>query len=145
MVSKNGIYLSVDGDNAVRVIIENNTKIQTDKIKLSDELIGELGYDLSNYETTVKYISEKTEPLDELGTTYSEEQFSAIVDASLDVADGVRENDLPAGILLIAAINKLLDTPDNGTAMYWLQTMHGIVTALQEPLDTRYILALPQF
>ena len=46
MTDKNGIYLSVDGDNAVRVIIENNSKIQTDKIKISDELIGELEYNL---------------------------------------------------------------------------------------------------
>jgi len=30
IIYKNGIYLSVDGDNAVRVIIENNIKIQTD-------------------------------------------------------------------------------------------------------------------
>ncbi len=39
MAYKNGIYLSVDGNNAVRVIIENNTKIQTDIIKISEELI----------------------------------------------------------------------------------------------------------
>lgn len=48
MTDKNGIYLSVDGDSAVRVIVENSTKIQTDKIKISEELIGELEYDLSN-------------------------------------------------------------------------------------------------
>lgn len=32
MTYKNGIYLSVDVNDAVRVIIENNTKIQTDGI-----------------------------------------------------------------------------------------------------------------
>ena len=46
MTDKNGIYLSVDGDNAVRVIVGNGTKIQTDKIKISDELIGVLEYDM---------------------------------------------------------------------------------------------------
>lgn len=48
MTDKNGIYLSVDGDDAVRVIVEHGTKIQTDRIKISDELIGELEYDMSN-------------------------------------------------------------------------------------------------
>lgn len=33
MTDKNGIYLSVDCDNAVRVIIENGTKIQTDRLR----------------------------------------------------------------------------------------------------------------
>ena len=72
MTGKNGIYLSVDGDDAVRVIIENNSKIQTDKIKISDELIGELEYNLSNYEIALEHITEKTEPLDDIGA-YSEE------------------------------------------------------------------------
>ncbi|MDE6726529.1 MAG: hypothetical protein K2J80_01155 [Oscillospiraceae bacterium] len=67
MTDKNGIYLSVDGDDAVRVIIENNIKIQTDRIKVSDELIGELEYDLSNYETVLEHIFEETEPLDGIG------------------------------------------------------------------------------
>ena len=49
MTDKNGIYLSLDGDDAVRVIIENNVIIQTDRIKVSDELISELEYNLSNY------------------------------------------------------------------------------------------------
>lgn len=140
MTYKNGIYLSIDGDNAVRVIVENSTKVQTERIKISDELIGELEFNMSTYETAVEYIFEKTEPLDELGITYSEEQFSEIVNASLKVADGVRENDLPAGVLLRAAINNILDIPDNGTAMYWLETMHNIVAALREPLNTRFIL-----
>lgn len=33
MAYKNGIYLSVDGDNAVRVIVENSIKVQTERIK----------------------------------------------------------------------------------------------------------------
>lgn len=33
MTDKNGIYLSVAGDNAVRVIIENNIKIKSIKSK----------------------------------------------------------------------------------------------------------------
>ncbi len=67
MTDKNGIYLSVDGDDAVRVIIDNGTKIQTDRIKVSDELIGELEYDMSNYEIVLEHISDKTEPLDDIG------------------------------------------------------------------------------
>lgn len=47
MINKNGIYLSVDGDEAVRVIIENSIKIQTDRIKISDKMIGELEYNQS--------------------------------------------------------------------------------------------------
>lgn len=99
MSDKNGIYLSVDGDNAVRVVIENNVKIQTDRIKVSEELIGELEYDLSNYEVVLEHIIEETEPLDDIGA-YSEEQFSAVSNAALELADGVRENDLTTGVLL---------------------------------------------
>ena len=90
MTDKNGIYLSVDGDNAVRVIIENNSKIQTDKIKISDELM--------------------------------------------------RENDLAAGVLLRATIYKLLDIEDDGSAICLMTAMNDIADALQEPLDTQYIL-----
>ena len=139
MTDKNGIYLSVDGDKAVRVIVENNTKIQTDKIKISDELIGELEYNLSNYEIALEHIIEKTEPLDDIGA-YSEEQFSAVSNAALELADGVRENDLTTGILLRATIKKLLDFDDDGSAMCLMTAMNNIVDALREPLDTRYIL-----
>lgn len=139
MINKNGIYLSVDGDNAVRVIVENNTKIQTDKIKISDELIGELEYDLSNYEVVLEHIIEETEPLDDIGA-YSEEQFSNVSNAALELADGVRENDLTTGILLRATIKKLLDFDDDGSAMCLMTAMNNIVDALREPLDTRYIL-----
>lgn len=139
MTDKNGIYLSVDGDNAVRVIVGNGTKIQTDKIKISEELIGELEYDMSNYEVVLEHISEKTEPLDDIGA-YSEEQFSAVSNAALELADGVRENDLTSGVLLRATINKLLDFKDDGTAMCLMMAMSNIVDALREPLDTRYIL-----
>ncbi|MDE7195242.1 MAG: hypothetical protein K2O14_14930 [Oscillospiraceae bacterium] len=139
MTDKNGIYLSVDGDDAVRVIIENNIKIQTDRLKVSDELIGELEYDMSNYEVVLEHISEKTEPLDDIGV-YSEEQFSAVSNAALELADGVRENDLTSGVLLRATVNKLLDFEDDGTAMCLMTAMSNIVDALREPLDTRYIL-----
>ena len=139
MINKNGIYLSVDGDNAVRVIVENNTKIQTDKIKISDELIGELEYDLSNYEVVLEHIIEETEPLDDIGA-YSEEQFSNVSNAALELADGVRENDLTTGILLRATIKKILDFDDDGSAMCLMTAMNNIVDALREPLDTRYIL-----
>ena len=47
---------------------------------------------------------------------------------------------MPAGILLKAAVNKLLDFEDNGTAMCLMTTMNNIVEALREPLDTQYIL-----
>lgn len=139
MTDKNGIYLSVDGDDAVRVIIENNLKIQTDKIKISDELIGELEYNLSNYETVLEHITEKTEPLDDIGA-YSEEQFSSVSNMALELADGVRENDLATGVLLRATIYKLLDIEDDGTAMCLMTAMNNIVDALREPLDTQYIL-----
>ncbi len=139
MTDKNGIYLSVDGDDAVRVIIENNIKIQTDRIKISEELIGELEFDLSNYEAVLDRIIEETEPLDGIGE-YSEEQFSNVSNAALELADGVRENDLTSGILLRATVNKLLDFEDDGTAMCLMTTMSNIVDALREPLDTRYIL-----
>lgn len=139
MTYKNGIYLSVDGDNAVRVIAENNTKIQTDKIKIYDELIGELEYDLSNYKVVLEHIMEEAEPLDDIGA-YSEEQFSAVSNTALELADGVRENDLTTGILLRAAIYKLLDIDDDGTAMCLMTAMNNIVDALREPLHTRYIL-----
>ena len=107
MTDKNGIYLSVDGDDAVRVIVGNGTKIQTDKIKISEELIGELEYNMSHYETVVEHISEKTEPLDGIGE-YSEDQVTSVFNTALDLADAVRENDLTSGVLLRAAINKLL-------------------------------------
>lgn len=139
MTGKNGIYLSVDGDDAVRVIIENSTKIQTDRIKISEELIGELEYDLSNYEIVLEHIIEKTEPLDDIGA-YSEEQLTDVSDAALELADGVRENDLASGVLLRATVNRLLDFEDDGTAMCLMTTMSNIVDALREPLDTRYIL-----
>ncbi len=139
MVSKNGIYLSVDGDSAVRVIIENNTKIQTDKIKISDELISELEYNLCYYETAVEHISDETEPLDGIGA-YAEEQLAEIFDMSFELADAVRENDLTAGVLLRASINKLLDMEDDKTAMFLLTAMNRIVDVIREPLDTRYYL-----
>ncbi len=139
MIDKNGIYLSVDGDNAVRVIIENNIKIQTNRIKVSEELIGELEYDLSNYEVVLEHIIEETEPLDGIGE-YSEEQFNSVSNMALELADGVRENDLTTGVLLRAAIYKLLDIDDDGTAMCLMTAMSNIVDALREPLDTRYIL-----
>ena len=139
MTDKNGIYLSVDGDDAVRVIIENSAKIQTDRIKISEELIGELEYDMSNYEVVLEHIIEETEPLDDIGA-YSEEQFSAVSDAALELADGVRENDLTSGVLLRATVNKLLDFKDDGTAMCLMITMSNIVDALREPLNTQYIL-----
>lgn len=139
MTDKNGIYLSVDGDNAVRVIIENNIKIQTDRIKISEELIGELEFDLSNYEAVLDRIIEKTKPLDGIGE-FSEEQFASVSNMALELADGVRENDLTSGVLLRAAIYKLLDIDDDGTAMCLMTAMSNIVDALREPLDTRYIL-----
>ena len=139
MTDKNGIYLSVDGDNVVRVIIENNSKTQTDRIKVSDELIGELEYDLSNYEVVLDRIIEETEPLDGIGE-YSEAQFNSVSNMALELADGVRENDLTTGVLLRATVNKLLDFEDDGTAMCLMTTMSNIVEALRKPLDTRYIL-----
>lgn len=139
MTDKNGIYLSVDDDNAVRVIVGNGTKIQTDRIKISDELIGELEYDMSNYEIVLEHIIEETEPLDDIGA-YSEEQFTAVSNAALELADGVRENDLTSGVLLQASINKLLDFEDDGTAMCLMMAMSNIVDALREPLSTQYIL-----
>ncbi len=139
MTNKNGIYLSVDGDDAVRVIIENSMRIQTDRIKISEELIGELEYDMSNYEIVLEHIIDETEPLDDIGA-YSEEQFTAVSDAALELADGVRENDLTSGVLLRATVNRLLDFEDDGTAMCLMMTMSNIVKALREPLDTRYIL-----
>ncbi len=139
MTDKNGIYLSEDGDDAVRVIVENSTKIQTNKVKISEELIGELEYDMSNYEIVLEHIIEETEPLDDIGA-YSEEQFSAVSDAALELADGVRENDLTSGVLLRATVNKLLDFKDDGTAMCLMITMSNIVDALREPLNTQYIL-----
>ena len=139
MTDKNGIYLSVDGDNAVRVIVGNGTKIQTDKIKISDELIGELEYNMSHYETVVEHISEKTEPLDGIGE-YSEDQVTSVFNTVLDLADAVRENDLTSGVLLRAAINKLLDAKDDGTAMFFLLSMNNVVKAIREPMSTQYIL-----
>lgn len=139
MIDKNGIYLSADGDNAVRVIIENNIKIQTDKVKISEELIGELEYKMSHYETVVEHISGKTEPLDGIGE-YSEDQVTSVFNAALELAETVRENDLTSGVLLRAAINKLLDVKDDGTAMFFLLSMNNVVDAMREPLNTQYIL-----
>lgn len=139
MTDKNGIYLSVDGDNAVRVIVGNGTKIQTDKVKISEELIGELEYNMSHYETVVEHISEKTEPLDGIGE-YSEDQVTSVFNTALDLADAVRENDLTSGVLLRAAINKLLDAKDDGTAMFFLLSMNNVVKAIREPMSTQYIL-----
>ncbi len=139
MTDKNGIYLSVDGDNAVRVIIENNIKIQTDKVKISEELIGEMEYNMSHYETVVEHILEKTEPLDGIGE-YSEDQLASVFNTAFDLADAVRENDLTSGVLLRAAINKLLDAKDDGTAMFFLLSMNNVVEAIREPLSTQYIL-----
>lgn len=139
MTDKNGIYLSVDGDNAVRVIVGNGTKIQTDKVKISEELIGELEYNMSHYETVVEHISEKTEPLDGIGE-YSEDQVTSVFNTALDLADAVRENDLTSGVLLRAAINKLLNTKDDGTAMFFLLSMNNVVEAIREPMSTQYIL-----
>lgn len=139
MTYKNGVYLSADGDNAVRIIVENNTKIQTDKIKISDELIGELEFNLSHYETVVEHISEKTEPLDGIGE-YSQDQLASVFNMALDLTDAVRENDLTSGVLLRATINKLLDTEDDGTAMFFMLSMNSVVEVLQEPLNIRYIL-----
>lgn len=139
MTYKNGVYLSADGDKAVRVIVENNTKLQTDKIKISDELIGELEFNLSHYETVVEHISEKTEPLDGIGE-YSQDQLSSVFNMALDLTDAVRENDLTSSVLLRASINKLLDTEDDGTAMFFLLSMNSVVEVLQEPLNIRYIL-----
>ena len=139
MTDKNGIYLSVDGDDAVRIIVEHGATIQTNRIKISDELIGELEYDMSNYEFVLEHIIEKTEPLDDIGA-YSEEQFSAVSNAALELADGVRENDLTSGVLLRATVNKLLDFEDDGTAMCLMMAMSNIVDALRESLSTQYIL-----
>lgn len=139
MTCKNGIYLSIDGDNAVRVIIENNTKIQTDRIVISDELISELEFNLCHYETVVEHILGHTEPLDGIGA-YSKEQLTDVFDTAFELADAVRENDLTAGVLLRAAITKLTYNEDDGTAMCLLMTMNSIVEVLREPLDTRYVL-----
>lgn len=139
MTDKNGIYLSVDGDDAVRVIVGNGTKIQTDKIKISEELIGELEYNMSHYETVVEHISEKTEPLDGIGE-YSGDQVTSVFNTALDLADAVRENDLTSGVLLRAAINKLLNVKDDGTAMFFLLSMNNVVEAIREPMSTQYIL-----
>lgn len=139
MTDKIGIYLSVDGDNAVRVIVGNGTKIQTNKVKISEELIGELEYNMSHYETVVEHISEKTEPLDGIGE-YSEDQVTSVFNTALDLADAVRENDLTSGVLLRAAINKLLDAKDDGTAMFFLLSMNNVVKAIREPMSTQYIL-----
>lgn len=137
MIYKNGIYLSLNGDSAVRIITENGSRIQTDEIKIADELLKELEFDLSTYEEAVEYISELTEPQGEYGKELSEEQFAKVSELALEVADGVRENDLPAGVLLRATVHNLLDTPDDGTAMYFLTTMNNVTEALREPLHTQ--------
>lgn len=139
MTYKNGIYRSVDGDNAVRIIVENGIKIKTDRIKISEELISESEYDISNYEFMLEHIIEETNPIDDVGT-YSEKQFYAVSNMALELIDEVRDNDLTAGVLLRAAINKLLDFEDDGTAMHLMSVMSNIVDALREPLNTRYIL-----
>ena len=103
MNDKNGIYLSINGNDAVRVIIENSTKVQTDRIKISDELIGELEYDQFGYSTVFEHIRDKAEPLDDMGM-YSDEQVAEVTDLALQLAEAIRENDLTAGVLLRAAI-----------------------------------------
>ena len=140
MIYKNGIYLSLNGDSAVRIITDNGSRIQTDEIKIADELLKELEFDLSTYEEAVEHISKLTEPQGKYGEELSEEQFTKVSDLALEVADGVRENDLPAGVLLRATINILLDAPDDGTAMYFLTTMNNVTEALHEPLYTQYYL-----
>lgn len=140
MIYKNGIYLSLNGDSAVRIITENGSRIQTDEITIADELLKELEFDLSTYEEAVEHISELTEPEGEYGEELSEEQFEKVSELALEVADGVRENDLPAGVLLRATINILLDAPDDGTAMYFLTTMNNVTEALREPMYTQYYL-----
>lgn len=139
MIDKNGIYLSVDGDDAIRVIIESSTKIQTDRIKISDELIGELEYDQSGYSTVLDHIRDKAEPLDGIGE-YSDEQFEEITDLALQLADAIRENDLTTGVLLRAAVKKYPETKDDGTAMFLLTTINDIIGELSELPRTRYIL-----
>ena len=54
---------------------------------------------MSDYETVLEHIFEETEPLEDMGA-YSEEQFDAVSNSASELADGVRENDLTAGILL---------------------------------------------
>lgn len=93
----------------------------------------------SDYETVVEHISEKTEPLDGIGE-YSEDQVTSVFNTALDLADAVRENDLTSGVLLRAAINKLLDAKDDGTAMFFLLSMNNVVKAIREPMSTQYIL-----
>ncbi len=56
------------------------------------------------------------------------------------MADAVRENDLTSGVLLRAAINKLLNVKDDGTAMFFLLSMNNVVEAIREPMSTQYIL-----
>ena len=138
MTYKNGIYLSLNGDSAVRIISENGLKIQTDVIKIADELLGELEFNLSTYEEAVEHITELSEPQGEFGEELSEQQFAKVSELALEVADGVRENDLPAGVLLRATIENLLDVPDDGTAMYFLITMNNVIDALREPMHTQY-------
>ena len=139
MNDKNGIYLSINDDDAVRVIIENSTKVQTDRIKISDELIGELEYDQSGYSTVFEHIRDKAEPLDDMGM-YSDEQVADVTDLALQLAEAIRENDLTTGVLLRAAIKKYTDTNDDGSAMFFLATMNGIIDELQALPKTRYIL-----
>lgn len=139
MTNKSGVYLSANGDSAIRIIIENNEKLQTDRITISDELISELEFNLGPYEKVVEYIMHETEPLDGIGA-YAEEQLSNVFSKAFELADAVRENDLTAGILLRASINKLLNIEDDQSAMFLLTTMNSIVEILQEPLNTKYIL-----
>lgn len=139
MIDKNGIYLSVDGDDAIRVIIENSTKIQTDRIKISDELIGELEYDQSGYSTVLNHIRDKAEPLDGIGE-YSDEQFAEVTDLALQLADAIRENGLTTGVLLRAAVKKYPETEDDGTAMFLFTAINGIIDELHELPRTKYIL-----
>ena len=138
MTYKNGIYLSVNGDSAVRVIIENNKKLRTDNIIISDELISELEYNIGPYEEVVECIMEETEPLDGIGA-YSPEQLSKVFDMAFETVEGVRENDLTSGILLKASINKLLEIEDDNSAMVLLIAMNNLVKILQEPIYAKYI------
>lgn len=137
---KNGIYLSFNGDSAVRVITENGVSIQTDIINISDELLNELEFDLSTYKTAIEHISELSEPQGRYSDEISEDQFTKVTELALEVAEEVKENDLPAGVLLRTKIGNLLDTPDDGSAMYLQSTMFDVIEALEEPVHTQYYL-----
>lgn len=85
---------------------------------------------MCHYEAVVEHISEMTEPLDGIGV-YSKEQTAEVFDTAFELADAVRENDPASGVLLRAAITKLTDNEDDGTAMCLLLTMNSIIEALR--------------